>query len=98
MDLNHCLTLRRKARTALRNYIVNNFYSIQQEFKIDIPQTVKNMSGANFSNWIFENSHVFMEKRNEELDNFELIDLVADFICCSNNVTIAESINNLVFD
>ena len=91
MDLNHCLTLRRKARTALRNYIVNNALSIQQEFKIKIPLTIKNMSGTNFANWVFENSHIFMSKRDENINNHELIDLVADFICCINNVTIAES-------
>lgn len=98
MDLNHCLTLRRKARTTLRNYIVQNLISIQEEFQIQIPQTIKNMSGTNFSNWIFENSDVFISRRNEDLDNFELIELVADFICCVNNVTIAESVNNLTND
>ena len=95
MDLNHCLTLRRKARSALRNYIVNNALSIQKEFKISIPQTIKNMSGTNFSNWVLENSDIIMSKRDENLNNYELIELVADFICCFNNVTIAESCKEL---
>ena len=95
MDLTSCLAKRRQARTVLRNYIVENISSIQEEFDLEIPQTIKNMSGETFTDFILSHSKQILSKRYKVIENYELIDLLADFICCVNNVSIAECINSI---
>lgn len=90
-DLTSCLMKRRKARTALRNYVVAHAEEIEIEFCVIIPENVKNISGINFGNWVMKNAHVFMTQRDNALF-IEFLELVSDFICCENNVTIAESL------
>ena len=92
MNLNGCLERRSRARKILRNYLVENKDEIIVAFKVDIPNCLKNISGDAFSEWVFNNSKLFLNKRyDEELCFHEVIDMVADLICCENNVTLAQS-------
>ncbi|MBO5954486.1 MAG: hypothetical protein J6Q13_00775 [Clostridia bacterium] len=95
MNLQGCLSRRSTARKMLRNYIVENKEELEIEFGVEIPDCLKNMSGDAFSEWVFNNAKVFLDKRYDEDCMFhEIIDLVADLICCENNVTLAESVNS----
>lgn len=94
MNLQGCLARRSKARKELRRYIFENLEEIQKEFDIEIPKNIKNISGEAFCAWVFNNAKVFLDKRyDEDLMFYEIIDLVADFICCENNVTLADCYN-----
>ena len=93
MNLQGCLSRRSNARKMLKRYIIENKDDIEKEFKIEIPNNIINMSGDAFSAWIFVNLKVFLDKRYEEGDYVEIIDMVADLICCENNVVLAESVN-----
>lgn len=95
MNLQGCLSRRSNARKMLKRYIVENREELEIEFQIEIPKCLNNMSGDAFSEWVFNNAKVFLNKRfDEECMFHEIIDLVTDFICCENNVTLAESANN----
>lgn len=95
MNLQGCLSRRSNARKMLKRYIIENKEEIEKEFQIEIPEVLTNLSGDAFSEWVFNNAKVFLNKRYEEdLEYYEVIDLVADLICCENNVTLAESVNN----
>ena len=101
MDLTYCKSQRRKARANLRNYLVANLDSVLEEFDLEpiSKNEMKNMSAINFSNWVMNNAQDIFKKRNsEDLINYDIIELVAEFICCENNVTIAESENNPSLD
>lgn len=94
MNLQGCLSRRSNARKMLKRYIIENKEEIEREFQIEIPEGLSNLSGDAFSEWVFNNAQVFLDKRFEEdLEYYEVIDLVADLICCENNVTLAESVN-----
>lgn len=95
MDITFYKSQRRRARTALRNYIVERKSQIEAEFDINLPdkKEIKQMSGSQFGAWVMTIAHVIFARRNDDLENYELIDLLSDFVCCENNVTIAESVN-----
>ncbi len=90
MNLTNCLCQRRMARTTLRNYIVENKVSIEDELNILIPETIKQMPSEEFSNWIFKIASKIFKIKDEIIENLELVDLLADFVCCENNVNIAK--------
>lgn len=93
MNLQGCLSRRSEARKELRKYIIENAKEIQEMFNIEIPTNLKNMSGDAFSEWVFNNATIFLQKRYEDDEYSEVIDMVADLICCENNVTLAECVN-----
>lgn len=94
MNLQGCLSRRSYARKTLKRYIIENRKELETEFEIEIPQNIKEFTSEEFSNWIFENAETFLRKRyDEDLMFHEIIDLVADFICCENNVSLAECFN-----
>ena len=97
MDLTYCKSQRRRARTLLRNYIVANRSFLVEELELDLPesQEIKQMSSNCFSAWVMKNLNTFLNKRNQKTLYCEFFDLLEDFICCDNNVTIAESVISL---
>ncbi len=100
MDLTYCKSQRRKARTVLRNYIVDNLDCILQDFKIEpiTKNEIKNMSSNCFESWIFNNLKVFLkEKDNEDLYYYDFYDFISEFIAAENNVTLAECVRELDF-
>ena len=94
MDLTYCKSQRRKARTALRNYLVSFKSEIRQEFNIVLPieSQLKNMKSDKFDTWFASVADIFAQ--NKEFD-YVLTELIDEYLCCVNNVEIAEHESNL---
>ncbi len=95
MDLTYCKSQRRKARTALRNYLVSFKSEIREEFNVVMPieEQLKNMSSEKFDIWFASVVDLFAQKK--EVD-YVLTELIDEYLCCVNNVEIAEHESNLI--
>ena len=93
MDLTYCKSQRRKARTALRNYILMSHSEIRRDYGIVLPieSQLKNMKSDKFDTWFI--SVVDKFNKNREIDE-TLTNLVEEYICSLNNVQIAETMEN----
>lgn len=78
---------RRRARTALRNYFVNNSKQVEEEYQIEIPANIKNLSGEEFSNWLKTVRRTLLSKNNSS----ELYLLIAQYSCACTNLRTAEN-------
>ena len=96
MDLTYCKSQRRKARTALRNYLVALKSEIRNDYGVVLPieSQLKNMNSAKFDEWFASVVNVFLE--NKEID-LTLTELVDEYLCSLNNVAIAEATTNDVY-
>ena len=93
MDLTYCKSQRRKARTALRNYLISFKSEIRRDFGINLPieSQLKNMKSDKFDMWF--TSVVDKFNKNKEIDQ-TLTDLIEEYISSLNNVQIAETMAN----
>ena len=85
--VNYWKSERRRARTALRNYIVNNIEELEQDYGIIVPENIKNLSGEEFSKWIKKIENKILEKKQQN----ELYDLLIDYHCACTNVATVEN-------
>ncbi len=96
MDLTYCKSQRRKARTALRNYLIMLKSEIRRDYNISLPidSQLKNMSGEKFDEWFASVMSVFLENKENDITLTELID---EYLCSMNNVAIAEATTNDIY-
>ena len=66
MDLTYCKSQRRKARAALRNYLVALKSEIRNDYGVVLPieSQLKNMNSAKFDEWFASVVNVFLENIN----------------------------------
>lgn len=88
MDLTFCKSERRKARTALRNYMVLFRDEIVNDYKINLPtqKEIRQMHSGDFDVWF---NMISDDLKNKEID-IVLNELIDNYICCVNNVATAE--------
>jgi hypothetical protein len=69
---------KRMLRTEIRNYIVNNQTDLEVNYKLTIPQNIKNMPKADFDAWLQTLSTKKLPK--------ELKSLYVEYMCACENV------------
>lgn len=78
---------RRKARTAIRNYVVDNIDELEQNYALNIPENIKNLSSVEFSKWIEQVEPKILAKKQP----LELYTLLIDYHCACTNVKTEEN-------
>lgn len=78
---------RRRARTALRNYIVANVEKLEKEYAIIVPENIKNFSGEELAKWIKKIEYKILQNKKSS----DLYDLLIDYHCACTNVATAEN-------
>jgi len=90
MDVTYCKSLKRRTRTALRNYLAENRKGINEFFNVNIPIDIKNFSSETFDRTIINLNAALNNVEDAGFEYDELFDLMSEYMCACSNLEIAE--------